>query len=546
MNNYLRIVSNLLVVLLCSAHLPAGETLYNGIVLPDKWPPQMAEIPRADQLPRYLQYPLKVIPIDVGRQLFVDDFLIEQTTLTRQYHLAEVSESNPILKPEDSSIEVGGQGYPNAAPFSDGVWWDPADQLFKMWYLARNSAFTCYATSQDGIHWQRPSLEETQPKGSNVVLNQRGDSSTIWLDLESQDPARRLLMLTWRANQLHLRTSADGIKWGDPKWSLTRVTGDRSTFFYNPFRQVWVYSMRKSDRNLGRVRHYLETKDMLQPSSFTEAVVWTRADEFDRVQSVISPGTYPDLYNLDVTPYESLMLGLFNIQSVEHNLYPNDPTHPKVVHISLGYSRDGFHWTRPDRRAFLDIAKDSATDTTAWNRGNVQSVGGGCLVVGDKLYFYYSGRNSGQNPDNGAGMSTGLAFLRRDGFASMDAGAESGTLTTRPLTFKGNRLFVNVNDPSGNLRVEALTEAGQVRPGFELANCNPVSVDSTIQEVAWQNAKLATLAGQRVRFRFHLTNGQLYSFWVSPDASGASYGYVAAGGPGLTGNRDTVGKNQGE
>jgi hypothetical protein len=216
------------------------------------------------------------------------------------------------------------------------------------------------------------------------------------------------------------------------------------------------------------------------------------------------------------------------------------------VHISLGYSRDGFHWTRPDRRAFLDIAKDSATDTTAWNRGNVQSVGGGCLVVGDKLYFYYSGRNSGQNPDNGAGMSTGLAFLRRDGFASMDAGAESGTLTTRPLTFKGNRLFVNVNDPSGNLRVEALTEAGQVRPGFELANCNPVSVDSTIQEVAWQNAKLATLAGQRVRFRFHLTNGQLYSFWVSPDASGASYGYVAAGGPGLTGNRDTVGKNQGE
>jgi hypothetical protein len=33
----------------------------------------------------------------------------------------------------------------------------------------------------------------------------------------------------------------------------------------------------------------------------------------------------------------------------------------------------------------------------------------------------------------------------------------------------------------------------------------------------------------------------LYSFWVSPDRSGASYGYVAAGGRGFTGSRDTVG-----
>jgi hypothetical protein len=42
----------------------------------------------------------------------------------------------------------------------------------------------------------------------------------------------------------------------------------------------------------------------------------------------------------------------------------------------------------------------------------------------------------------------------------------------------------------------------------------------------------------------HVTgpNGRLYSFWVSPDASGASYGYVAAGGPGFTGPTDTVGE----
>jgi hypothetical protein len=45
-----------------------------------------------------------------------------------------------------------------------------------------------------------------------------------------------------------------------------------------------------------------------------------------------------------------------------------------------------------------------------------------------------------------------------------------------------------------------------------------------------------------VRFRFHLNNGSFYSFWVSPDASGASHGYVGAGGPGYPGVVDTVGR----
>ena len=59
----------------------------------------------------------------------------------------------------------------------------------------------------------------------------------------------------------------------------------------------------------------------------------------------------------------------------------------------------------------------------------------------------------------------------------------------------------------------------------------------------WNGATdLSALAGEPVRFRFHLRRGSLYSFWVSPDESGASYGYVAAGGPGFTGPKDTVGR----
>jgi hypothetical protein len=43
--------------------------------------------------------PPDVIPIDVGRQLFVDDFLIEDTTLARRFHRAEYYSGNPVLWP---------------------------------------------------------------------------------------------------------------------------------------------------------------------------------------------------------------------------------------------------------------------------------------------------------------------------------------------------------------------------------------------------------------------------------------------------------------
>ncbi len=54
----------------------AGETLYNGIELPDQWPPAYKRSPREPMPVPYLTNPPAVIPIDVGRQLLVDDFLI--------------------------------------------------------------------------------------------------------------------------------------------------------------------------------------------------------------------------------------------------------------------------------------------------------------------------------------------------------------------------------------------------------------------------------------------------------------------------------------
>ncbi len=154
------------------------------------------------------------------------------------------------------------------------------------------------------------------------------------------------------------------------------------------------------------------------------------------------------------------------------------------------------------------------------------------------------GRNSHKTPDDGSGATTGLAILRRDGFASLEATRKPGTLTTRLVTFNGKHLFVNIRCPQGSLRAEVLDEQGQPIALYLLKNSDSLQADTTLAQIRWKGATdLSPLSGKAVHFRFHLENGGLYSFWVSPDSSGASYGYVAAGSPGLTGNRDTLSRN---
>src|SRR5438093_12718693 len=75
-------------------------TLYNGIRLGSPWPPRHATYSTEPVMPPYLADPPVVIPIDVGRQLFVDDFLIEHTSLTRTFHRADYRQENPIIRPK--------------------------------------------------------------------------------------------------------------------------------------------------------------------------------------------------------------------------------------------------------------------------------------------------------------------------------------------------------------------------------------------------------------------------------------------------------------
>src|SRR4051812_13552697 len=55
----------------------------------EDWPPKVTLSRKPLPLAPYLTKPPAVIPIDIGRQLFVDDYLVESTTLVRTHHLPE-------------------------------------------------------------------------------------------------------------------------------------------------------------------------------------------------------------------------------------------------------------------------------------------------------------------------------------------------------------------------------------------------------------------------------------------------------------------------
>lgn len=494
------------------------------------------------------------ITLRPGRQLLVDDSLISESTLTRIFHAAHIHPASPVLKPE-TTAELRGGYYPCASPFDDGVFFDGSDGLFKMWYNAGWNGGIGYVTSHDGLQWTRPNLDVVP--GTNLVLPHRTDAMrdgvSIWLDAEAHDPAERFKMFAFyrvgdvsekeyypqhvRSEGANLYTSPDGIHW--TRRAEVSPCGDNTTFFRNPFRGTWGYSIRTYSGN-SRTRGYFEHPDFLSSATWHPDQIkpWAAADARDLPDPKRS---YPtQLYAVDAVAYESLMIGLFSIHKGPPNEICEAEHIPKTTDLMIGFSSDGITWDRPVRTPFIGCSQREG----AWDRAYLHSAGGCCLVVGDELWFYF-GAWSGLSPKLGShlysGGTTGLATLRRDGFASLEAGDAWASMTTRPFISDGSYPFINVDASKGEMTVEVLNSGGEVIAPFTAANCVPLKADRVTQPVAWADADSTSLRGNEIRLRFRMRRAALYSFWLSKNKSGASRGYVAAGGPGFLHSIDDVG-----
>lgn len=97
---------------------------------------------------------------------------------------------------------------------------------------------------------------------------------------------------------------------------------------------------------------------------------------------------YPvSLYNLDCVTYESVLLGAFCIFTGPENDVCTQTGLPKMTHLQMGFSRDGFHFHRPDDRTpFID----GSYDKNKWDCGYIRSNNGIVIIDGDELRFYYA------------------------------------------------------------------------------------------------------------------------------------------------------------
>ena len=504
--------------------------------------------------------------IDNGRQLFVDDYIISTTTLKRVWHKPVKYSGNPVLKPT-TELEVNKGGNAAALPKGGGIWWDEDEKVFKLWYESGWLNAVTYATSKDGINWQRPLLDVVP--GTNAVLplddpSLKPDSWCVIRDPAPRTKEEKYKMILRRPNcppsgMQHgwALISADGIHW--KKINPLPAVGDRSSLYYNPFRDTWVFSLRAyrkngNEKEFSRSRCYYEQTDFYAPitwylsNSLVGAQEWLHADDKDLPDARIPSQKHAQLYNFDAVAYESIMLGMAEIHIGPENDICEKVGMPKITDLKFAFSRNGKDFIRPERSAAIASER---WDSGKWDAGYVQNVANLCVIMGDELWFYYGafagerrranrdGKNFIWHKNNGmyANGAMGIAKMRRDGFVCLEG---TGEVTTKNLDFSGEYLFVNVDATNGSIAAELTDEKGNVIEGFSAADSVVEKINSTKARIRWKTKDMIDITKPAFgdipyRLRFKLNNAALYSFWISMTENGESNGYLAGGGPGYKG-----------
>ena len=415
-----------------------------------------------------------------------------------------------------------------------------------MWYSAGGGKLlglvTCYAESSDGKNWIKPEL--TIVPGTNIVDTLEHDCVSVLLDKFEKDSAKRYKMFVVEFNNrstvsMKLKYSSDGIHWSAPQ-ALSGELYDRCAAYYDPFRGKYILSLKTINGIYRRSRNYLEHEDPEMLVSLAHRVYDNQSDKFirywfhaddDDPRHPQFPELRPQIYNHEAMPYEGYMLGYFTVWQGPENNICDSLNIQKRNEVLIGWSKDGFHWNRENKTAFLPVSEDFH----AWNAGNVQSTAGNPLIVGDSLYFYVSGRYNSK-PKHDSNFATGLATLRRDGFVSMRSEKERRLCDSKNSGSERWKIPVcqcrcERNFSGGSLRRKRAT-SGRIHK----KDCIQIkNTDKTKLMISWKkHSELESLKERMIRLKFYLNKADLYSFWISAWRTGESCGYTSGGGPGLS------------
>ena len=377
-------------------------------------------------------------------------------------------------------------------------------------------ARVCYAESDDGIAWSKPSLGVCEFAGSrdnNIVmqdgmgLGKGAHGAMVFRDPNGDDHDRYKII--WCFSEFGSpavvgAVSPDGIVWtGLEKPVVPNQYADTQTVIaWDADRELYTGYFR--DWPVGDL--YPERRVVLHATT-PDFYNWPERKLVFAADSQDDPGT--DVYTNAYTAWP----GAQNAHIMLPCFYPRTRD---TMETHLAVSRDGVNWQRPNREPFWG---GYGAPGSAWKAGVVSSQGiispqpgewsfmVGCRVKTHNETHY----NDGLTGPSGLWRAT----IREDGFLAIAAEAR-GECWTNPLTFEGTTLRVNAwTHFGGSVRVGLCEESGKPVEGRSLDDCDPLSGDQIWPAVTWNGeSDLSALEGETVRLRIELIRGRLHSWRI--------------------------------
>jgi hypothetical protein len=409
----------------------------------------------------------------------------------------------PVRHPKNPLI-VREHPWEGTGPHMGGsVLRDPETGRFMMWYSVWNrhayynklpfSYNVCYAESDDGITWTKPSLGLFDHEGSTANNCIRlGTDKTQNVDV-SFNPLPgvlpgKFLSIHNQKGGVFVSTSEDGR-------SFTRLIASPAISYHSDTHNNLVYDeVRNRWLLFCRPRAwagYHRRRVALQTSSDLEH--WTH----ERTILVPTETEVPEFYGMTVFRRGDLFFGVLKIYE----------RHSGLMHAELAWSGDGEHWDQiATHPPFV-----SCGPAGAWDAGMV-GLAESPVVVGDQMRFYYGGFRLGHNTKKENIGSIGLLTTERDRLIGMRPGTdEPGFIITRPFEVRGRRLVVNAKI-RGKLTAEIRTDGNKVVKGWSFDDADPVTRTGYARELTWQGKSLSEVPEPEVRVKFRLENAEFFTF----------------------------------
>ena len=485
--------------------------------------------------------------------LFIDDAFLSEVHHLRRRANPAVKHPEPVLRldaPWDQS-QHDSFNYTN-------VLYDTEAKLFRMWYVVagrlpgqywEEGRKTAYATSHDGIHWDKPIMNMVEingSRGNNYVFPQMLSLNYNILDDPWDTPSRRYKMTFTVESQesrwaeehsaICLAFSADGIHWDRPVHVnpiLRGVSDDLWGFIYDPDRRVYQLYTRRVP-NLPRDISLYESRDLVNWEDHGRILVG--GDALDG----------PDMFNLHgMAPffYEDFCLGLlgtmtFQNKAETYTVFNRPPSgsgldHLGFLDVQLAFSRDGVQWARPDDRSpVVPVGEPGAPDA-----GVICPARNGPIVIDGDTWIFYSATTyrhtswsmqesaKATGNDSRKSHSCMLARMPEDHWVSLDGDHTGGWLLTRPLPAP-SELRVNADATGGRVEAEFVTPYGEPVEGFTRADCIGVSGDGKDQAITWHGPDNPRTLNETHRgglcLKIYVENAKLYSCTlIEPDPDGS-------------------------